>query len=60
MRDVFLMDVCHSREYLLHVVLDRSNVYWLLLLLMVLNDVLKILLAILENDILGSFALFRS
>jgi hypothetical protein len=58
MSDIFLMDVGHPREYLLHVILDSFDVYWFLLLLVVLNDIFKIFLAILKNNILSSFALF--
>ena len=60
MSDIFLVNVCHPREDLLHIILDGNNIDWPLLLLMVLNDVLQILLAVFKHNILRSFALLRS
>ena len=60
MSNVFLVDICHARENLLHVVFDCSDIDRFLLLLVVLNDIFQVFLAILKNYVLGRFALLRS
>ena len=60
MSNVFLVDICHACENLLHVIFDCRNIDRFLLLLVVLNDIFQVFLAVLKDYVLGRFALLRS
>jgi hypothetical protein len=58
MGDALLVHICHPGQNLLHVVLN--DLYWnsLLLLLVLLDDVLEVIFAKFENNILSGFSIF--
>ena len=58
MRDLLLVNVGHSRQYLLHVLLYLFHTDPLIFLLVLLNLIFEIFATILKNEVLRRFSIF--